>query len=113
MEVKIPIISILDEEISNDDDVIEVRNETNDLDNIIIIDEIPTTSQKSISNDTKKLAEVDFLSENPNINLDDYHEYLKTEKNKFLKEKQHESKLSNTVEPYMIEDAKVLLLLKY
>ena len=46
MEVKIPIISILDEEISNDDDVIEVRNETNDLDNIIKTYEIPIKTNK-------------------------------------------------------------------
>jgi hypothetical protein len=109
MEIKIPVINILDEELSNanddddDDVIIETRNQINQSDDIIFINEMPTTSQKSIENDSRP----DFLSENPNINLDDYHEYLKNEKNKFLQEKQHESKLSNTVEPYMIDDAKV------
>jgi hypothetical protein len=74
------------------------------LSEVILIDE-PTTSQSS-KND-KAEADVTELLENEEINLDGYHKYLRNEKDKFLKEKQNENKLSNTIENYMIEDAMV------
>lgn len=80
-------------------------------DDVLIINEMPTTSEQSVTTDAKNYNKFEGLIENSDINLDDYHEYLKNEKYKFLKEKQHESKLSNKVESYMIDDAKVYFYL--